>query len=96
MSQGKAAGLQKRLLHILRGGVGKAGAVKKIILYALLIGIGFVFLYPFLYMFVNSFMSPEDLLNPAVNWIPSGLYLENYVKAFHTLDFLKSLSLIHI
>ena len=90
MSQGKAAGLQKRLLHILRGGVGKAGAVKKIILYALLIGIGFVFLYPFLYMFVNSFMSPEDLLNPAVNWIPSGLYLENYVKAFHTLDFVKS------
>ncbi len=58
--------------------------------YALLIGIGFVFLYPFLYMLVNSFMSPDDLVNPAISWLPSKLYLENYVKAFKTLDFVKS------
>lgn len=63
---------------------------KKVIMYALLISIGFVFLYPFLYMFINSFMSPEDLMNPAVSWIPSKLYFENYVKAFETLEFGKS------
>lgn len=63
---------------------------KKILMYALLICISFVFLYPFLYMFVNSFMSPEDLLNPAVSWLPSKIYFENYVKAFQTLDFGKS------
>lgn len=63
---------------------------KKVIMYALLICIGFVFLYPFLYMFINSFMSPEDLMNPAVSWIPSKLYFENYAKAFETLDFGKS------
>ncbi len=66
------------------------GVVKKIVMYALLICISFVFLYPFLYMFINSFMSPEDLLNPAVSWIPSKLYFENYTKAFETLDFAKS------
>lgn len=66
------------------------GIGKKVILYALLICIGFVFLYPFLYMFINSFMSPEDLMNPAISWIPSGLYFENYIKAFKTLDFGKS------
>ncbi len=66
------------------------GVVKKIVMYALLICISFVFLYPFLYMFINSFMSPEDLLNPAVSWIPSKLYFENYAKAFETLDFAKS------
>lgn len=66
------------------------GIGKKVILYALLICIGFVFLYPFLYMFINSFMSPEDLMNPAISWIPSGLYFENYVKAFETLEFGKS------
>lgn len=63
---------------------------KKVIMYALLISIGFVFLYPFLYMFINSFMSPEDLMNPAVSWVPSKLYFANYVKAFETLDFGRS------
>ena len=64
--------------------------LKKVIMYALLISIGFVFLYPFLYMFINSFMSPEDLMNPAVSWVPTKIYFENYVKAFQTLEFGKS------
>lgn len=64
--------------------------LKKVIMYALLISIGFIFLYPFLYMFINSFMSPEDLMNPAVSWVPTKLYFENYTKAFKTLDFGKS------
>lgn len=65
-------------------------AVKKVMLYALLTGIGFIFLYPFLYMFINSFMSPEDLMNPAVMWVPTKLYFENYARAFATLDFGRS------
>lgn len=65
-------------------------AMKKVVMYALLISIGFVFLYPFLYMFVNSFMSPEDLMNPAVSWVPTKIYFQNYIKAFETLDFGKS------
>lgn len=64
--------------------------LKKVIMYALLISIGFIFLYPFLYMFINSFMSPEDLMNPAVSWVPTKFYFENYVKAFETLDFGRS------
>ncbi len=64
--------------------------VRQGILYALLIMIGFVFLYPFLFMAINSLMSPQDLLNPAITWIPSELYVENYVKAFATLDFGRS------
>lgn len=64
--------------------------MKKVVMYALLISIGFVFLYPFLYMFINSFMSPEDLMNPAVSWVPTKIYFQNYIKAFETLDFGKS------
>lgn len=64
--------------------------LKKVIMYALLISIGFIFLYPFLYMFINSFMSPEDLMDPAVSWVPTKFYFENYVKAFETLDFGRS------
>ncbi len=79
-----------RWRRIFFGKKGERGIVANIILYALLISIGFVFLYPFLFMFINSFMSPEDLMNPAVSWLPSGLYFENYVKAFETLDFGRS------
>lgn len=64
--------------------------MKKVVMYALLISIGFVFLYPFLYMFINSFMSPEDLMNPAVSWVPTKIYFQNYIKAFETLEFGKS------
>ena len=73
----------KRFFTVSRG----VSLLKKIVMYALLISIGFVFLYPFLYMFINSFMSPEDLMNPAVSWVPTKIYFENYVKAFETLDF---------
>jgi len=81
---------KNKIRRILLGGKENRGIIKNVLLYGLLISIGFVFLYPFLYMFINSFMSPQDLMNPAVSWIPTDLYLENYKKAFATLDFGKS------
>lgn len=55
--------------------------------YAVLMGIGFIFLYPILYMAVNSFKSVEDLVDPAVEWLPTGLCFDNFLKAYKTLDF---------
>jgi len=55
--------------------------------YAVLIGIGFVFLYPILYMIVNSFKSVDDLIDPGVEWLPTALCFDNFVKAFETLNF---------
>ena len=51
-------------------GVGKLAAV-----YLLLISIGFVYLYPVLYMISKSFMNLNDLLDTSINWIPSQMYL---------------------
>ena len=56
-------------------------------MYALLIAIGFVYLYPLLFMFVTSIKSPGDLLNPMVQWVPTEFYLGNYDKAFRVLDY---------
>lgn len=56
-----------------------------------LFGIGFVFLYPILYMVVNSLFSPDDLSDPSVFWIPTKLYWGNFAQAFETLDFFHSL-----
>lgn len=63
------------------------GLVFNIILYVLLIAIGFVYLYPLLFMFVTSLKSPSDLLNPMVQWIPTEFYTGNYTKAFQVLDY---------
>lgn len=68
----------------------KMGLIPKLAIYVLLIAIGFVFLYPVIYMVINSFLSPEDLTDPAVGWIPRSIYLGNFEKAFETLDFVKS------
>ena len=75
------------------------GLIFTIILYTLLIAIGFVYLYPLLFMFVTSMKSPDDLLNPMVQWIPTQLFTGNYEKAFRVLDYpntLKSSILISL
>ncbi len=68
----------------------KNGFVKSFFLYVVLIGLAFVYLYPILYMIVNSFFSPDDLVDPSVMWIPTKLHLGNFVQAYETLDFLRS------
>jgi len=66
------------------------GFLFKFFLYAILIGISFIYLYPILRMLSMSLMSLEDLTDSQRNWVPSSLYLQNYVKAFKALDFFES------
>lgn len=63
------------------------GLIFNVLLYMLLIAIGFVYLYPLLFMFITSIKSPEDLLNPMVQWVPTQFYVENYIKAFRVLEY---------
>lgn len=67
------------------------GLIFKIIVYSLLIGIGFIYLYPILYMISTSFKDLSDLLNPLVNWIPTKLYIDNFIKAVKVLDYGRAL-----
>ncbi|MBS4177865.1 carbohydrate ABC transporter permease [Bacillus sp. FJAT-49731] len=66
---------------------GNDGLLIKILIYGLLIGIGFVYLYPLIYMGVYSIKNLDDILNPLVNWIPTKFYLGNYTKANEVLNF---------
>ncbi len=67
-----------RRMKIRRFFLGKDGIVGKIVLYGLLLTIGFVYLFPLIKMFTTSIMDLSDLVNPVVEWIPTKLYLENY------------------
>ena len=82
--------IQEDLKRFLFGSRTSYGLVFTILLYLLLIAIGFVYLYPLLFMFVTSMKSPSDLLNPMVQWVPSQFYVENYIKAFNVLNFPKT------
>ena len=68
------------------------GLIFNILLYLLLIAIGFVYLYPLLFMFVTSMKSPSDLLNPMVQWVPTEFYTGNYAKAYRVLDYPNTLA----
>lgn len=76
--------------RFMLGSKDKEGAGKQFFVYLLLICIGFVYLYPLLYMVTKSFMSVSDLLDSSINWIPSQLFAENYTNAAKAMDFWKS------
>lgn len=78
---------QDQLKGIFLGNRTNYGLLFNITLYLLLIAIGFVYLYPLLFMFVTSLKSPEDLLNPMVQWIPTQIYTGNYLKAYRVLNY---------
>jgi multiple sugar transport system permease protein len=84
--------LTKEKFHrFLFGTKEKQGFLKQFAVYALLIAIGFVYLYPVFYMFSTSFMNQADLLDASVKWIPSKLYIDNYIDAAKSMDFWASI-----
>lgn len=60
--------------------------LNKIVIYLLLLIIGFAYLYPLFFMFSTSFMDMDDLVNPTVQWIPTKLYLNNFKIAANVLN----------
>ncbi len=84
--------LTKEKIHrFIFGTKEKQGAGKQLVVYGLLICIGFVYLYPMLYMFSTSFMNRDDLLDTSVKWLPSTLYIQNFIDAASSMDFWASL-----
>ena len=78
---------KEKLHRFIFGTREKQGFGKQFVVYALLICIGFVYLYPMLYMISTSFMSRDDLLDTSVKWIPSTLYMQNFLDAAKSMDF---------
>jgi len=84
--------IQEDVRSFLFGSRTKYGLIFTVLLYLLLIAIGFVYLYPLLFMFVTSMKTPGDLLNPMVQWVPTEFYIGNYIKAFRVLEYPSTLA----
>lgn len=52
-----------------------------------LLGVGFVMLYPILFMLSNSFKGVSDALDPTVVWLPKSPGLYSFKMAFQLLDY---------
>lgn len=77
--------------RVLKGNHEHYSLFTYVLIYGLLIGVGFVYVYPLIYMITTSLMSPSDLVDPTVGWLPTKLYFGNFVKAYNVLDYAKSL-----
>lgn len=80
----------KRRVNLFRQKYATVTGVKKLILkvfmYALIIGLAFIFLYPFLYMISNSLMSNADLSSSSVKWLPTQIKFENFAVAWDLMN----------
>ncbi|MCL6442143.1 MAG: carbohydrate ABC transporter permease [Alicyclobacillus sp.] len=83
--------LYAKVRRFLLGSQGNDGVIFRIVVYILLISVGFVYLYPILYMVSQSMKSLDDLLDPTVMWIPKGFDLQNFIMSWHVLNYPKAL-----
>ena len=67
------------------GSRSKNGLLLSTFIYLMLISLGFIYLYPILHMTVTSLKSLPDLLDAAVQWIPTQISFENYIVSTHDL-----------
>ncbi len=71
---GKTAGARKdKIVKFFRGTRDKNGFIKLLVIYGLLVCIGFIYVYPILHMITESFMTLGDLQDSSIHWIPSRL-----------------------
>ncbi len=63
-----------------------SNVILKTVLYVMLIGLAFVFLYPFIHMLVTSFKTYNDVMNTAIKWVPKEATVENWKLALEALN----------
>ncbi|MBI9009445.1 MAG: carbohydrate ABC transporter permease [Tenericutes bacterium] len=83
--------LKQKFKRIFMGMKFTDGLLFKVLIYTLLISLGYIYLYPVLYMVTNSFMTVEDIINVSVKWIPSKLNWENYRIVWTDIGYLDAL-----
>jgi raffinose/stachyose/melibiose transport system permease protein len=55
--------------------------------HAILIGLGFLYMYPFLWVLAGSLKKPAEFFSSGLSLIPKQLNLDNYVYAWNAGNF---------
>ena len=67
------------------------GFIFKIFRFVLLISIGYVIIYPLLYMIFTSFRSSESYFDPTITWVTTKVTLDGYSFAMRAINYSRSL-----
>lgn len=86
----KKQNLFVKIKSILFGTGLKDGIISKIIIYAILISVSYVFIYPLLKMISMTFMDKADIIDPEVLWVPTKMAFSNLRVAFFVMDYPKT------
>lgn len=77
--------------RINRDSVGKnrwIGRIELIILYTLLIIFAAWFVVPFFWLLSSSLKEPHELFSVPIQWLPSQIQFENFIRMFNALPFM--------
>jgi multiple sugar transport system permease protein len=85
MRLAKAWGMKGRRLSAI-------GLVKAMT-YIILAAVGFVLIYPLLFMSSSALMQFDDLANPQVTWVPQSFHLTNFFDVIPLMDYWRALGL---
>lgn len=64
--------------------------ISRLFIYFVLIEMAYLFILPFIYIFSTSLMSSQDYMDPTVQYIPTNVNWDNFVKAYQALDYIRS------
>lgn len=80
-------GMLNKAKYTILGREVNEGLLFKAFLYVVFIATSYIYLNPIMKMMVNMVMSNEDLINPTVTWIPSGIFLGHLESAWKMLHY---------
>lgn len=87
--------LWDKVNSLIKYGIMKRRKIEKLLaqlaIYALLITISYVFIFPLLSMLSLSLMSPQDIINPEIDFLPRSLYVGNFLASLNVLSGFKAL-----
>jgi multiple sugar transport system permease protein len=63
--------------------------IGQVLRYALIIGIGLLFAFPFVWLVLTSFKAPSEIVSMPPTFLPKEWHPENYVKAVTTIPFFR-------
>lgn len=52
-----------------------------------LVAVGYIVMYPILYMLSHAFIEPKEALDPSILWLPKTFSSENFIRAFEVLEY---------
>ncbi|MBQ7981050.1 MAG: carbohydrate ABC transporter permease, partial [Oscillospiraceae bacterium] len=63
------------------------GAVWPIFRFLIIFGLGFVILYPIIFMLSTAFRPSEQMSDPSIVWLPKSFTLKNIEETFEIMNF---------